>query len=108
MLLKQFFSISLTFSVVLFATAAQAAPVDDALLAAYDAYRAGDAMKLARHAKKLDGQLLEPWVDYWRLSMTLEDASTKDVQAFFAEHGNGYVADLLRAEWLRVLGKRGA
>jgi soluble lytic murein transglycosylase len=108
MLLKRFFSISLAFSVVFFATAPGAAPVDDAFLAAYDAYRAGDAMKLARHAKKLDGQLLEPWVDYWRLNLTLEDASAKDVHAFFAEHGNTYVADLLRADWLRVLGKRGA
>ena len=108
MVFKQFLSISVAFSVVLFATAALAAPVDDALLAAYDAYRAGDVMKLARHAKKLDGKLLQPWVDYWRLSLTLEDASTKDVQAFFAQHGNTYVAELLRAEWLRVLGKRGA
>jgi soluble lytic murein transglycosylase len=108
MFFKRFRSISVAFSVVFFATAGQAAPVDDALLAAYDAYRAGDVMKLARHAKKLDGQLLEPWVDYWRLSLTLEDASTKDVHAFFAEHGDTYVADVLRAEWLRVLGRRGA
>src|SRR5258706_421830 len=88
MLFKQFQRISVAFSVVLFATtAAFAAPVDDALLAAYDAYRAGDPIKLARHAKKLEGQLLEPWVDYWRLALTLEDASTKDVPPFFAQRG---------------------
>ena len=108
MLFKRFLSISVAFFVALFATAGSTAPVDDALLAAYDAYRAGDVMKLARHAKKLDGTLLQPWVDYWRLSLTLEDASAKDVQAFFAQHGNSYVAELLRAEWLRVLGRRGA
>src|SRR5258706_4954093 len=109
MLFKQFQRISVAFSVVLFATtAAFAAPVDDALLAAYDAYRAGDPIKLARHAKKLEGQLLEPWVDYWRLALTLEDASTKDVHAFFAQRGDTYVADVLRADWLKVLGRRGA
>src|SRR4051812_24826222 len=108
MIFKQFQSIGVALSVVVFATAAAAAPVDDALLAAYDAYRAGDAMKLSRHAKKLEGQLLEPWVDYWRLALTLEDASTKDVHAFFAKHGDTYVADVLRADWLRVLGKRRA
>ena len=112
MIFKRFRIISVAFSVVLFATAAAAAPsaqgTDEALLAAYDAYRAGDVMKLARHAKKLDGRLLEPWADYWRLNLTLEDASTKDVHAFFAEHGDTYVADLLRADWLRVLGRRGA
>jgi soluble lytic murein transglycosylase len=108
MMFKQFLSFSVAVSVVFFATAAYSAPVDDALMGAYDAYRAGDAMKLARYAKKLDGHLLHPWVDYWRLSLTLEDASTEDVHAFFGEHGNTYVSDLLRAEWLRVLGKRGA
>src|SRR5260221_5356199 len=63
-------------------------------------------MKLARHTKKLDGHLLTPWVDYWRLALTLEDASSNDVQAFFAALGTTYAADLLRADWLRVLGKR--
>ncbi len=109
MIFKQFHSVGAVFSVVLFATtAAVAAPVDDALLAAYDAYRAGDPIKLSRHAKKLEGKLLEPWVDYWRLSLTLEDASSKDVHAFFAQHGNTYVAETLRTEWLKVLGRRGA
>src|SRR5258708_17389545 len=108
MLFKRFQSISVAFSVVLFDTTVRAARADDAFLAAYDAYRAGDAMKLARHAKKLEGQLLQPWVDYWRLSLTLEDASTKDVHAFFAQNGDTYVADVLRADWMRVLGQRGA
>ncbi len=108
MILKRFCSISVAFSVVLFAIPALAAAADEAVLGAYDAYRAGDAMKLARHTKKLDGHLLTPWVDYWRLALTLEDASSNDVQAFFAAHGTTYAADLLRADWLRVLGKRSA
>src|SRR5260221_3266206 len=108
MILKLFRSISVAFSVVLFATPAHAGSADEALLGAFDAYRAGDPMKLARHAKKLDGHVLGPWVDYWRLSLTLEDASSDDVRAFFDKHGDTYVADLLRAEWQRVLGKRGA
>ena len=55
---------------------------------AYDAYRAGDALKLARYSKRLEGGLLEPWTDYWRLAVSLEDASESDVQAFFAKHGD--------------------
>ena len=80
---------------------------DEALLAAYDAYRAGDPLKFARHAKKLEGHVLEPWLDYWRLSMRLEDSSNKEVREFLATHANLYVAERLRADWLRVLGKRG-
>jgi soluble lytic murein transglycosylase len=80
---------------------------DTALIAAYDAYRAGDALGFARHAKKLEGHVLEPWLDYWRLSMRLEDASHREVREFFATHANQYVNERLRSDWLRVLGKRG-
>jgi soluble lytic murein transglycosylase len=90
--------------------AAQAAgaknSVDESLLGAYDAYRAGDPIKLARHAKHLDNHLLEPWLDYWRLSMGLEDTPNREVREFFAKHANLYVAERLRSDWLRVLGKR--
>ncbi|HEV3010149.1 MAG TPA: transglycosylase SLT domain-containing protein [Burkholderiales bacterium] len=79
---------------------------DESLLAAYDAYRAGDPIKLARHARKLDGHVLEPWLDYWRLSMRLEDIPNREVREFLATHANLYVSERLRADWLRVLGKR--
>ena len=81
-------------------------PADEALLGAYDAYRAGEPMKFARHAAKIEGHLLEPWLDYWRLSMRLEDANSREVREFFAKHPNDYVAERLRSDWLRVLGKR--
>ena len=32
--------------------------------------------KLARHAEKIEGHVLTPWVEYWRLSLKLEDATT--------------------------------
>ena len=79
---------------------------DDSLLGAYDAYRAGDPVKFAKHAAKLEGHLLEPWLEYWRLSMRLEDASNREVREFFAKHPNAYVSERLRSDWLRVLGKR--
>jgi len=80
---------------------------DDALLGAYDAYRAGDPIKFAKHAAKVENHLLEPWLDYWRLSMRLEDASNREVREFFAKYPNDYVTERLRSDWLRVLGKRG-
>jgi len=84
-----------------------AAANDDAVLGAYDAYRAGDALKFARFAKRLDGHLLDPWIDYWRIAMRLEDTPTKEAHAFLEEHNNTYVAEVLRGDWLKVLGKRG-
>jgi soluble lytic murein transglycosylase len=81
--------------------------LDDAVLAAFDAYRAGDPIKLARHAKKLDRHVLAPWADYWRMSLRLEDAPRAEVREFLSAHADGYVAERLRGEWLRVLGRRG-
>src|SRR5260370_3725329 len=80
---------------------------DEAILGAYDAYSAGDPIKLARHAKTLDGQVLAPWLDYWRLSMRLEDAPIAEVREFLSRNSDAYVAERLRGEWLRVLGRRG-
>ena len=107
MILKQLRRYFAAGAVVLFATGPALAD-DEALLAAYDAWRLGDAMKLARAAKKLEGHALSPWLEYWRASLRLEDASAADLQAFFAEHGNTYAGELLRLEWVKVLGKREA
>jgi soluble lytic murein transglycosylase len=83
------------------------ASTEESLLAAFDAYRAGDPMKLSRHAKRLENHVLTPWIEYWRLSLRLEDASVDDVRKFLAAHSDTYVSELLRTEWLKVLGKRG-
>ncbi len=111
MVLKLLRSISVALSVAAFVTspAAAATPAtDDALTAAFDAYRAGDAIKFSKHARKLEGHVLAPWLEYWRLSFGLEDASPAEVAAYFAQHGNSFAAERLRADWLKVLGKRGA
>ena len=106
MILKHFRHLSAALALV--CGPALAAPsIDDAVTGAYDAYRAGDALKFARHAKRLEGHLLAPWIEYWRLALRLEDASASDIGEFFSRHGNTYAAERLRAEWLKVLGKRG-
>jgi soluble lytic murein transglycosylase len=112
MIFKQFRSISLALAAVLAAVFAgvaapvQAAGADDNVLGAFDAYRAGDPMKLSKHAKKAEHHVLWPWVDYWRLSLRLDDAPNSEVRAFFNAHGNSYVSERLRGDWLKVLGKR--
>ena len=80
---------------------------DEALLGAFDAYRAGDPIKLARYAKQLEGHVLSPWLEYWRLSMRLDDAPRAEVREFLSKQAGTYVAERLRGEWLRVLARRG-
>ena len=86
---------------------AAAASEDESLVGAYDAYRAGDAIRFARHAADLEDHRLAPWLDYWRIAMRLEDAAPEDVRAFLSRHRGTYVAELLRGDWLRLTGKRG-
>ncbi len=110
MILRHFLTIALA-SAMLGSGAAGAAPKrptpDEALLAAHDAFRAGDAFRLAKQAALLEGHLLEPYLDYWRLKLRLEDAPSHEVNAFLARHSGSYLAERLRGEWLKELGRRG-
>jgi len=82
-------------------------PADEAVLKAYDAFRAGDAVKLQRSVSKLGGHVLSPYFEYWRLKLLLEDMPDADVLAFLEKQSGSYLADRLRADWLKGLGKRG-
>lgn len=83
------------------------ASADDAFHGALAAYRAGDALKLARHAAALEGHVLEPYGEYWRLRLRLEETASGEIRAFFAKYPGSYLAQRLRADWLRDLGRRG-
>jgi soluble lytic murein transglycosylase len=76
------------------------------IMGVFDAYRVGNPMKLASHAQKIEGHVLTPWIEYMRISLKLEDAQTSEVRAFFSGYGTAYVSELLRGDWLKVLGRR--
>jgi soluble lytic murein transglycosylase len=80
---------------------------DEALLRAYDGFRAGDPLKLQRASSGLSQHVLAPYLEYWRLKLRLEEMPEADVRAFLERQAGSYLADRLRADWLRELGKRG-
>lgn len=88
--------------------AVAAQPSDADLAAARDAYRAGDSARLERLAPRLKGHLLEPYVQYWRLRLKLDTADPAAVRSFLERYADLPLADRLRGEWLKSLGKRGA
>jgi len=104
MIYRRFLNIALACA-ALAAGAAQAN--DDAVLGAYDAFRAGDPDRLERHARALEGHTLAPWVEYWRLKLRIEDAAAADVERYLARHARTYLGDQMRADWLKELGRRG-
>ena len=79
---------------------------DDRVLLARDAFRAGDGIKLARQIDAVRGHDLEPWVEYWQLSLRLTDREAEPVRQFLARYPDSYLAEKLRGEWLKTLGLR--
>jgi soluble lytic murein transglycosylase len=79
---------------------------DDRFLAAREAFRVGQYAKVADQAPHLRGYVLEPYVEYYLLYMKLAEASSSEVNDFLVKHQGSYIADQLRRDWLKSLGKR--
>ena len=88
------------------AKAPRALAPDEAIVAAHAAFRAGDPVRLARYSAGLQNHILEPYLEYWRLKLRLEDMPSAEVRAFLAREPDSYLSQRLRAEWLKELGKR--
>jgi len=87
--------------------AAKLDPQDAALLDARGAFDANSRARLAALAPKLKGHLLEPYVEYWQLFLRLPAAPAEDVRDFLSRYPDTMLAQQLRADWLKVLGKSG-
>ena len=75
-------------------------------LAAHDAFLAGDTVKLGRYAQRLKKTPLEVYVSYYQLSLNLGNANPQAVRIFLARPEDTPVIGQLRAEWLKLLGKK--
>lgn len=104
MIFRRFLTIALACGL---AAAGAARGNDDAVLGAYDAFRAGDPDRFEGHARKLAGHTLEPWVDYWRLKLRIEEAAGPEIESYLARHARTWLGEQMRADWLRELGRRG-
>ena len=95
-------------AMLILASAAHASAQSDAdFLAAKAAFESGDWRALDALAPAVAGHPLERYVRYWQLKSRLDEASAEAVDAFFARYPDGPLADRLRVEWLKALGKRG-
>ena len=78
---------------------------DDDFLAARDAFRVGDAAKLATFAQRLKYGPLEVYTAYYQLRMELATSNPSVIRAFLARPEDTPLIDKMRAEWLSVLAK---
>ncbi|MDP1674817.1 MAG: transglycosylase SLT domain-containing protein [Burkholderiales bacterium] len=97
----------LIFAVLLPTSVAGAASLDDVFLSARDAARAGDARRLEQLLPRFQGQLLEPYVQYWLLRTRLERLEHAELRAWLAANPDTPLSDYLRRDWLKQLGRNG-
>lgn len=83
-------------------------PLAGAVLAARDAFRAGQDATLQRARDELVAAQhpLAPWAEYWALMRRLPQATPAEVDAFIARAPDSFVADRMRNDWLQELGRR--
>jgi soluble lytic murein transglycosylase len=102
---------ALLFSLLFASSLVAAAPAvnkDERFVAARDAFRAGDRARLERLAEELRGHELEDYVEYYQTVIRLPDQlDPATARQFIARHERTYLAEKLRSDWLKVLGKKG-
>ena len=96
----------LALPLLLLPVAGHASSSDELILAARDAARAGDRARLERLASELQGHELAAYVDYWRLQLDLGTADPATIKSFLARNDKSYIAEKLRSDWLKQLGKK--
>ena len=85
---------------------AACADQDADFLAARDAYRVGNSVKLAQLAKPLKNHPLEIYLSYYQLKLNLDATPAEPMLAFLARPEDSPLLDALRSEWLKVLGRQ--
>jgi soluble lytic murein transglycosylase len=76
---------------------------DSAFLTARDAFRAGDLNKLERATSQLGNHELAPYAESYRLRMWIDKGDPADMRDFLQRNEGSYVAEKLRADWIRWL-----
>lgn len=98
--------LSLALSLLSVHSAFAATTPDERFFAAREAFRLGERAKLETIAAELNGHELEVYLDYWRLLADLRGADAARIENFLARNDRTYVAEKLRAEWLKQLAKK--
>lgn len=84
-----------------------AAPGDAVFITTKEAFRLGDSNRVSKGLEALRGHDLEPWAEYYLLRMRVDDDAAEPAVRDYLNRNNGtYLAEKLRGDWLRSLGKK--
>lgn len=79
---------------------------DSTFLAAREAFRAGKIDRLEQAISQLGNHELAPYAENYRLRMWMDKGDPDGIRTFLQRNEGSYVAEKLRADWIRWLGKR--
>lgn len=88
-------------------THSQTVPGDEQFLAVRDAFRLGNRLQLEVLSGQLEGHVLADYGEYYLLRNNLDKQNPDDVLAFVERQTGNYLGERLRADWMRVLAKKG-
>ncbi|MBA3776973.1 MAG: transglycosylase SLT domain-containing protein [Betaproteobacteria bacterium] len=87
--------------------AAVLAQTDADFLTAKAAFERADRGRLHALAPKLERHVLAPYVAYWQLKLSLDEATHQSVRAYVDRYPGAPLAERLRGDWQKILAKRG-
>lgn len=105
--MKRNFLIALCASLLAGTSSQTIAGNDDAFLRARQAFNSQDTTGFERQAGRVDkSYVLYPYLEYWRISRDIRSAGDATVADFLASQPDTWLAEKLRADWLKDLGRR--
>lgn len=104
--MKLFHTLIPTTLLTLAALAPQAALIDD-MRKARDFAGRGQLEKVVELTANTDGTALEMYPRYWIISAQIDEMPESELNFFLERYAGSVLADRLRGEWLKSLGKRG-
>ena len=78
---------------------------DAAVKDAAEGFRLGEMSRISAALPKVRGHILESYVEYWALRLAIDGARAEEIESFLQRHKSSAIADRLRVDWLKQLGK---
>ncbi len=78
---------------------------DSSFISARQAFQAGNAKLLAKYGEDIQAHPLASYIDFYQLRLKLRTADIATIKAFLSRYENQLIANRLREEWLKILGR---
>jgi soluble lytic murein transglycosylase len=78
---------------------------DAAVKDASEGFRLGEMSRITAALSQVRGHVLESYVEYWALRLAIDGLRGDDVERFLEKYKGSAIAERMRVDWLKQLGK---